>query len=90
MFILRKCSDFTAQENQVLGDYYQLITEKDYKTFEQIHLLHEHEFESDNVYAFILADGEVIPLYEDHDNYIVNESGKTFANISKSKVINNE
>jgi hypothetical protein len=86
MFILRKLTGFTEQENQELGDNYRVITYKDYKEFQVTKTLLEETHDIENVTQFVIADGETYPVYDGESAFIMTDRGKTFANITIPKI----
>lgn len=85
MFILRKISSEKGEVNECLGVSYSLVEK----------CLFPEEFEKarknwcggpvdENIYAFLIHDNgaQLTPLYKGQSNYIMTESGKTFANLS--------
>lgn len=89
MFTLRRIprKGELIEHNVFLGNEYFLI-ERCYspQIFEETYkLLFNKECDvNSHIYAFIRNySGEEIPLYEDYYYYIVTESGKTYANISR-------
>lgn len=87
--------DENIEINKLLGNEYEFIHRdwnketfrKSYKKyFEKEHVADGSEssdIHSQMVYAFIInQDLEVRPLYKNHFNYIMTETGKTFANLT--------
>lgn len=90
MFVLRKITEEGKEMVFNLGDDYTLLTEEETPEIVQA-LLEEMKKETshtDDVYGFIkIGDsGKKLPLWSRHQNYIMTESGQTFANISQKKV----
>lgn len=94
MFALRKIIGNT-QTNYSLGIQYQVIEKSvDYDAFKATFLHcfgYEHVADLDNksdnytknCYAFLTTpDFDPIPLYLNQKNYVMTESGKTFANLT--------
>jgi len=95
-FILRKVLNDNTQTNIVLGDQYQLIErdsnydefskafEADFGKFHVADLDPTSDNFAQNCYAFLIIYGgdKLIPLYKKQFNYIMTDSGKTFANLS--------
>jgi len=95
-FILRKVLNDNTQTNIVLGDQYQLIErdtnydefskafEVDFGKFHVADLDPESDNFTKNCYAFLVINegSKFIPLYKGQFNYIMTDSGKTFANLS--------
>lgn len=84
MFILRKITggEEKRQLNWVLGDSYGLTLKEEHpEEFEKMLKFYEP---CHDVYGFISYDGgKILWLYPNQKNYIMTESGKTFANISQ-------
>jgi hypothetical protein len=95
-FILRKVFKDHTQSNIVLGDSYLFIDrEMNYEEFSKAFEVDFGKFHvgdldptsdsfTKNCYAFlIINDGaKYIPLYKNQYNFIMTDSGKTFANIT--------
>lgn len=83
MFILRKVEKDGIEINQTIGEFYFYISkEKSPESFEH-HRKHNNFDKSENLYGFIILElGKALPLFSVTENYIMTESGKTFANIS--------
>ena len=95
MFILRRINGNGVQLNKVMGDGYTHIcraqnpdyfreTFKAY--FNKKHVSDEDPKSDDDtkrVYGFVAFNGgEIMPLWKNQKNYIMTDSGKTFANLS--------
>jgi len=95
MYTLRKIQD-NVQSNTSLGESYNLV-ERD-SNYDEFQKAYKAFFDKDHVadldtesckyskdtYAFVIFKGgsEIIPLYKNQSNYIMTESGATFANIT--------
>ena len=85
MFILRKFNRYNIQENIILGDHYTLLTFEDSKEFEQF--MTDKLIDCDDIVAFVIVDNENYhEIYGGQSAYIMNENGKTFANISLDRI----
>lgn len=94
-FILRTVTEGNREINQLIGNTYSFVDRDfDYtefcdsfeKAFGRCHVADLDETANEhtkNVYGFVLWYGESIPLYKDHNYYIMTESGKTFSNLSR-------
>ena len=86
MFVLRKIERETSREaNIYLGGTYILIHKSNSKVYFDA-CLDEMEwmdrYDKENCYAAISDEGgRLIPLFAEYDNYIMTESGKTFARV---------
>lgn len=95
MYTLRTIQN-NIQTNECLGKSYHLIErhtnyDEFCKAFEIFHskkhvadLDNESDEFSKQTYAFIIFNNgsDLIPLYKNRRNYIMNESGKTFSNLT--------
>lgn len=97
MFILRKIKK-DVEINQCIGSSYAIISKKNnYEQFiiDYNKFISNNDFiDIDDVFCFIhsnnfifsgIKDDILIPLFKDSKYYIMNESGKTFSNISYYK-----
>ncbi len=95
-FILRKVLNDNTQTNIILGDQYRLIErETNYEEFSKAFEVDFGKFHvsdldptsdsfTKNCHAFLITNegSKLIPLYKDQFNYIMSDSGKTFANLT--------
>jgi len=95
-FILRKVLKDGTQTNILIGNQYRLIErdvnydqfseafEKEFEKFHVADLDPESDSFSKNCYAFLIVNegSLLIPMYKNQWNYIMTDSGKTFANLS--------
>jgi hypothetical protein len=87
MFILRKVTGDGHEINENLGDSYNItykeLHPKDFEGAESIYKDFDDLFPGE-LYACITCfnGSKVIPLWKKQGNYIMTESGKTFANVS--------
>lgn len=91
MYTLRTLSDEGTEFNELLGSNYMVVLkEKSIDNFkylfnEVFQLEYSEEKESDGrCYGFVVAedDSKKIPLFRNRRSFIMNENGKTFANIT--------
>ena len=90
MFILRKINSSDIQMNITLGEQYSYITKIDNnkefaRTYEA--LMDKSSTDDDGtIYAFVISEGgkDIIPLYNTQHNYIMTDSGKTFAHLKSN------
>lgn len=87
MFTLRVILDDNSEFNTILGSNYSVVRRE--KTPEQYNILFERVFltkpeEDEKCYGFVISGNakETIPLFINRCNYIMNENGKTFSNIT--------
>lgn len=90
MYTLRKITSKKIEFNQNLGESYSVFRKdknedaflKMYVDFFQLEGQENIEF--GNCYAFVISEGakETYPLFKDEQNYIVNNEGKTFSNLT--------
>jgi len=88
MFVLRRITPSGVQFNDVIGDKYCFIS-KEISCEQFDAMIKAHDFNDSEgleyVYGIIYSsylDDEVIPLYTSDMVYIMNDSGKTFSNIT--------
>lgn len=95
MYTLRKIFD-NVQHNQLIGDEYSLVDrESNYDEFcraFEVTFGSKHVADDDteattfskSCYAILFVNGgsATIPLYKKQSNYIMTDSGKTFANLT--------
>lgn len=83
MFVLRKTKPSGEQTNYMLGTTYTLITaETSREDFDDFLMSSGNSSETD-VYGFLLSEKqEPITMYKNELNYIMNDHGSNFANIS--------
>jgi len=85
MYTLRKINQQNIEMNISLGKAYNYVGKVESpKEFERILNGSFKDVDKDIVYAFIIDENgkEIYPLYTTHKNYIMTESGKTFAKVS--------
>ena len=91
MFTLRTLSDEGTEFNELLGSNYMVVLkEKSIENFkylfkEVFKVEYDTEKDSDGrCYGFVVAEdnSKQIPLFINRRSFIMNESGKTFANIT--------
>lgn len=91
MYTLRKITESGTEFNQFLGKNYNLVlSEKSPQQFKEIHKdFFKADFKENNpvenvlCYGFIHSQNcqETYALFKNEKNYVMTESGKTFANI---------
>lgn len=83
MFVLRKTKSSGEQTNYMLGITYTLITaETSREDFDDLVVSSGNSSETD-VYGFLLSEKqEPITMFKNELNYIMNDHGSNFANIS--------
>lgn len=83
MFVLRKTKSSGEQTNYMLGLSYTLITaETSREDYEDI-LRSTGETFNESIFGFLLSEKqEPITMYKNELNYIMNDHGSNFANIS--------
>ena len=90
MFILRTLvpchgkENAYSERNSIIGEAYNLSTPEETQEL----ILSDDYWKSvkDNIYLFLVYDGgsKVLPLYKNQKNYMMTDSGNTFANLSES------
>ena len=86
MFVIRKIFKDSVEYNLSIGNHYDLVDKE--RSPEEFNLIDENTYESpDMIYAYIVYAGgsKIEPLYNTQQNYIMNEDGGLFANVSKKK-----
>lgn len=84
MFILRTITGDGHEINQCLGESYNIVLKEQHPDDFKEGQLKEWAETFPEIYGAIFYAGgsEIRPLYKKQWNYIMTESGKTFANIS--------
>jgi len=90
MYTLRKITSKKLEFNQNLGESYSVFRKeknedaflKMYVDFFQLEIVKDNE--TGNCYAFVISENakETYALFKDEQNYIVNNDGKTFSNLT--------
>ena len=82
MFVLRRVTKDRVVCNMEIGNSYDYY-EKDSSEFNRI-VEEQYPEKPQGLYALIIGgNGNLFGIFENHENYIMSENGKTFANISK-------
>lgn len=88
MFILRKITGDGNEVNICLGESYNFVDSERHQSFfnatMSIWTKDVKTQSDDSIYAFIVHSGgcEIIPLYRNHQNYVMVGNGQTFANLT--------
>lgn len=84
-YTLRQIKDNGREINTSLVNWYEVVhilkSEEVFKLWHK-EIYNEEHNEKSKCYAFVSSGKSRYPLYVGDVNYIVNENGKTFANIS--------
>lgn len=90
MYTLRKITSKKIEFNQNLGESYSVFRkEKNEDAFLKMYvdffqLEGQEKIEVGGCYAFVISEDakETYPLFKEEQNYIVNNDGKTFSNLT--------
>lgn len=86
MYTLRKIFKDGVEANIALGNSYNFVTkERSEEEFTKIaKITFDTETEEERIYAFITSEGgkEFYPLFTNQLNFIMTDSGRTFANLT--------
>lgn len=81
MFILRKITANGLQMNTAIGSNYNVVfREENPHEFDRI--ISSGWEDDSKIYGFVENFEHQIPLYVNHQNYIMSDSGKTFSNLT--------
>ena len=84
MFILRKISGDGIQMNFSLGKHYVLTTRDNAEEFKKLSLAFWDKEDPEETYGYISdQEGNLHALFNGQFNYIMTQSGATFANVSE-------
>lgn len=84
MFVLRRITSSHVRSNTEIGDSYMLVTEQGnpeaFKT--KIDISYEGKIPNGCYGLVVCKSGKNEPLFKVHDAFIMNDTGKTFENVS--------
>ena len=94
MFALRKITEEQTEMNIDLGKSYTIVHQLSKSEFDRLfNVVYKETIETsdsmdlkdmrERVYAFVTTENgfEILPIFRNHKNYIMTESGKTFSKI---------